>query len=90
MMTKKEIDEMTFQQKLNKLRRGIVIPPPARREARKFTLDDVWDIAYGYDTRGEFAAGDSAAYKWASRKGVLDTVCQHMTAVKRGPKPCAE
>ena len=90
MMTRKEIDDMPFQCKLNKLRRGIEIPPPARREARHFTLDDVWDIAYSYDTRGEFRAGDKAAYNWASRKGALDTVCQHMAVAKRGPKPCVE
>ena len=90
MMTKQEIEEMTFQHKLNKLRRGIVIPPPDRMTPRKLTLEDVWDIAYSYDTRGEFRAGDKSAYNWASNIGVLDTVCQHMAVAKRGPKSCAE
>jgi hypothetical protein len=89
MMTKQEIDEMTFQHKLNKLRRGISIPPPERMMSRSLTLDDVWDIAYSYDTRGEFRAGDKSAYNWASKLGLLDTVCQHMAVAKRGPKSCA-
>jgi hypothetical protein len=90
MMTRKEIDDMPFQCKLNKLRRGIEIPPPERMQPRDLDLDNVWDIAYSYDTRGEFRAGDKGAYNWASRRGLLNKVCQHMAPAKRGPKPCAE
>jgi len=90
MMTSIEIDEMTFQHKLNKLRRGIVIPPPERRQPRDLSIGDVWDIAYSYDTRGEFRAGDKAAYNWASSRGLLNHFCQHMAVAKRGPKSCAE
>ena len=90
MMTTQEIDEMTFQHKLNKLRRGIVIPPPERMAPRKLTLEYVCDIAFSYDTRGEFRAGDKSAYNWASNLGLLDALCEHMAVAKRGPKSCAE
>jgi hypothetical protein len=82
---KNYIEDMSFHQKLTKLRAGIIIPPPDRIN-RNLDIFKVQEIALGYTTRGEFVGADNAAYKWAHRHGILDEVCQHMETAKRGPK----
>ena len=89
MMTMREIEAMTFQQKLDKLRRGIVIPPPDRIQ-RNLDEERVYEIASQYLTRGAFRDGAKTAYNWAQRRGRLDEFCEHMEAAKMGPKSCAE
>ena len=88
-MTKSEIEAMSFQQKLNKLRKGIVIPPPDRIQ-RNLDEEKVYEIASQYLTRWEFQQGAKTAYNWAQRRGRLDEFCEHMEAAKMGPKSCAE
>ena len=87
-MNQMEIDAMSFDEKLAKLKRGIVIPPPQRVD-RKLDLEKVAMIAIGYDTRNEFRMCDRTAYNWASRNNLMDLVCAHMEPAKRGPKSCA-
>jgi len=87
-MTKTEIEAMSFQQKLDKLRNGIVIPPPDRID-RQLDIEKVKDIAMSFTKRGDFQIRAKTAYNWAHRKGVLDEVCDHMEAPTRGRKPCA-
>lgn len=91
-MTRTEIEAMSFQQKLNKLRKGIVIPPPDRYSSRNraLTEEEVYEIATQYNTRSAFQYGDPTAYHWAWRKGRLDEFCEHMERAKMGPKSCAE
>jgi len=91
-MTKQEIEAMSFQQKLDKLRRGIEIPPPDRYSSRNraLTEEEVYEIAIQYHTRSAFQYGDPTAYHWVWRKGRLDEFCEHMEAAKMGPKSCAE
>ena len=84
-MTKEEMGAMSFDEKLAKLRQGIVIPPP-EREYRELDLQKVAMIALGFGSRGDFAMCDKTAYNWAGRHGFMDMVCGHMEAVKRGPK----
>ena len=80
---------MSFQQKLDKLRRGIEIPPPERIQ-RNLDEEKVYEIASQYLTRWEFQQGAKTAYNWAQRRGRLDEFCEHMEAAKMGPKSCAE
>ena len=86
-MTKSEIEAMSFQQKLNKLRKGIVIPPPDRVD-RNLDIEKVKEIAMNFTKRGHFQQKAKTAYNWAFRKGLLDDVCDHMEAPTRGRKPC--
>jgi hypothetical protein len=79
------IDNMSFHQKLTKLRAGIIIPPPDRIN-RNLDIFKVQEIALESGTRWEFAQKDNTAYQWAYRHGMLDEVCQHMETAKRGPK----
>ena len=88
-MTRTEIEAMSFQQKLNKLRRGIEIPPPERIQ-RNLDEEKVYEIASQYTTRGAFRDGSKTAYNWAQRRGRLDEFCEHMERAKMGPKSCAE
>ena len=88
-MTKSEIEAMSFQQKLNKLRKGIVIPPPDRIQ-RNLDEEKVYEIASQYTSRGAFRDQEKTAYNWAQRRGRLDEFCEHMEPAKRGPKSCAE
>lgn len=85
-MNKSEIESMSFDDKLAKLRAGITIPPPDRRE-RNLDAEKVYEIASQYITRGAFRSGSKAAYNWAQRRGLLDEMCEHMVPAKRGPKP---
>ena len=89
MMTMREIEAMTCQQKLDKLRKGIVIPPPDRID-RKLDIAKVEEIALEFFSRGEFRGRDKTAYNWAQRRGRLDEFCEHMERAKMGPKSCAE
>ena len=88
MMTMKEIEAMPFHKKLEKLRRGIVIPPPSRID-RELDIEKVKDIAMNFTRRGDFQIKAKTAYNWAHRKGVLNEICDHMEAPSRGRKPCA-
>ena len=89
MMTMKEIEAMPFHKKLEKLKRGIVIPPPERVQ-RNLDDEKVYEIASQYTTRGKFREEAKTAYNWAQRRGRLDEFCEHMEAAKMGPKSCAE
>lgn len=89
MMTKQEIEAMPFHKKLEKLRQGIVIPPPDRIQ-RNLDEERVYEIASQYQTRWEFQQGAKTAYNWAQRRGRLDEFCEHMERAKMGPKSCAE
>ena len=91
-MTREEIEAMPFHKKLEKLKRGIVIPPPDRysNRSRALTEEEVYEIATLYNTRSAFQYGDPTAYHWAWRKGRLDEFCEHMERAKMGPKSCAE
>ena len=88
-MTRTEIEAMSFQQKLNKLRKGIIIPPPERIQ-RNLDEEKVYEIASQYLTRVAFKKCHPTAYRWACRRGVIDGMCEHMEPAKRGPKSCAE
>jgi hypothetical protein len=88
-MTRTEIEAMSFRQKLNKLRKGIVIPPPDKID-RKLDMEKVKDIAMHFTRRGDFQIKAKTAYNWAHRKGVLDEICDHMEAPTRGRKPCVQ
>ena len=91
-MTRTEIEAMSFQQKLNKLRRGIEIPPPDRysTKSKGLNAEAVYEVACEHSTRGSFRYGNPTEYMWAWRKGLLDEMCEHMQPAKRGPKSCAE
>jgi hypothetical protein len=91
-MTRTEIEAMSFQQKLNKLRKGIVIPPPDRysTKSKGLNAEKVYEVAAEHHTRGSFRYGNPTEYMWAWRKGLLDEMCEHMEPAKRGPKSCAE
>lgn len=91
-MTRTDIEAMSFQQKLNKLRRGIEIPPPDRysTKSKGLNAEAVYEVACGHSTRGSFRYGNPTEYMWAWRKGLLDEMCEHMQPAKRGPKSCAE
>ena len=82
-MTRTEIEAMSFEEKLAKLRAGIVIPPPERIN-RKLDDEKVYEIASQFITRGAFQRGAKTAYNWAQRRGLLDEMCEHMVAVRRG------
>ena len=82
-MTKEEMDAMSFDEKLAKLRQGIVIPPPERIN-RNLDEEMVYEIASQYITRGAFQRGSKTAYNWAQRRGLLDDMCGHMVAVRGG------
>ena len=90
-MTREEMEAMPFHKKLEKLKRGIVIPPPDRYSTRNraLTEEEVYEIASTYNTRSAFQYGNPTAYHWAWRKGRLDEFCEHMERAKMGPKPCA-
>jgi len=45
---------------------------------RQHTLKSLKTIAKKYTGRREFSLKDPGAYKTACRKGVLDSICQHM------------
>ena len=79
------IEDMSFHQKLTKLRAGIIIPPPDRIN-RNLDAEKVFEIASVYGNRRAFQDGDKTAYNWAQRRGMLDEMCQHMQTAKRGPK----
>lgn len=85
---KNYIDNMSFHQKLTKLRAGIIIPPPDRYTSRNKALkpEEVHEIAGLYQTRSAFQYGSPTAYHWAWRKGRLDEMCAHMERAKMGPK----
>ena len=73
------IEAMSFDEKLEKLRRGIVIPPPERIR-RNLDEEKVYEIASQYITRGAFRKHDKTAYNWAQRRGLLDDMCSHMVS----------
>lgn len=77
------IEQMSFDEKLDKLRRGIEIPPPERIN-RNLHEEKVYEIASQYITRGAFKKGDPTAYRWSCRRGVIDDMCGHMVAVRGG------
>lgn len=83
------INAMSFDEKLDHLREskrsGIKIPA-IDRSYRKLDFHSVWEIALGSMSRGEFQMMDKSAYNWALRHNVMDDVCGHMQARKRGPK----
>ena len=83
------IDAMSFDEKLAHLRNskkhGINIPA-IDRGYRKLDFHLVWEIALGCMSRGEFQLMDKSAYNWALRHNVMDEICGHMVARKRGPK----
>ena len=77
------IEAMSFDEKLEKLRRGIVIPPPVRIR-RNLDEEKVYEIASQYITRGAFKKGSPTAYRWACRRGVIDEMCEHMVSGRGG------
>lgn len=79
------INSMSFEEKLEKLRQGVVIPPPDR-SYRKLDFHTVWEIALGFMSRGEFQHGDKSAYNWALRHGAMDDVCGHMEPLRKRAK----
>jgi hypothetical protein len=81
-MLKEEIEAMSFDEKLAKLKRGIEIPPP-ERVSRNLNEEKVFEIASQYITRGSFKKGHPTAYRWACRKGVIDEMCEHMVLVRK-------
>ena len=82
-MDKSEIEAMSFDEKLAKLKAGIVIPPPERIN-RNLDDEKVYEIASQFITRGAFKKGHPTAYRWACRHNVIDDMCEHMVAVRRG------
>ena len=87
---KNYIDNMSFHQKLTKLRAGIIIPPPDRYTSTP---------KQGAKARGGHEIGGAISNKkripvrkpngytnWAWRKGRLDEMCAHMERAKMGPK----
>ena len=82
-MDKSEIEAMSFDEKLAKLRAGIVIPPPERIN-RNLDDEKVYEIASQFITRGAFRSCAKTAYNWAQRRGLLDEMCEHMVVVRRG------
>ena len=82
-MDKSEIEAMSFDEKLAKLKAGIVIPPPERIN-RNLDDEKVYEIASQFITRGAFQRGAKTAYNWAQRRGLLDEMCEHMVTVRRG------
>lgn len=84
-MTLSYIDLLSFDDKLQKLKAGIYIPPPARTsDVRSLEVELVRRIAGQFDSRIAFQRGDKSAYNWALRNGVMDDVCGHMERPKRG------
>ena len=47
-------------------------------EPKRWTEEEVAEIASNYKTRKEFEIGESGAYQWAEKNGLLDKVCRHM------------
>ena len=76
------IEAMSFEGKLDKLQRGIEIPPP-ERVYRNLDFFKVWEIALAYMGRGEFQRGDKSAYNWALRHNVLNEICGHMPTLRK-------
>lgn len=86
-MTLSYIDRLSFEDKLQKLKVGIYIPPPTRTsEIRAMGIEFVRQIASQFDSRIAFQRGDKSAYDWALRNGIMDKVCGHMARPKRGER----
>ena len=81
-MLKEEIEAMSFDEKLAKLRRGIEIPPPEGRDSKRWTLDEVAEIALSHYTIRDWLKNSRGSYMWAYRNGFLDDLTEHMTRLR--------
>ena len=76
------IEAMSFDEKLDKLREGIVIPPPESRANKRWTLDEVAEIALSHTTIRDWLRSCKGSYMWAYRHGVLGDLTEHMTRLR--------
>lgn len=53
--------------------------------ARKYSEEELQQVAFKYSTRGEFNTRDYTSYAAARRYGILDDVCGHMSPAEQGP-----
>ena len=81
-MLKEEIEAMSFDEKLARLKRGIEIPPPEGRDSKRWTLDEVAEVALSYYTIKDWLASSRGSYMWAYRHGVLEELTEHMTRLR--------
>ena len=77
-----DIEAMSFDEKLDKLQRGIEIPPPEGRENKRWSLDDVAEIALSHHTIRDWLKYSRGSYMCAYRHGFLDDLTEHMTRLK--------
>ena len=79
---KDHIETMSFDEKLAKLQRGIEIPPPEGRDSKRWTLDEVAEIALSHYTIRDWLQSSRGSYMWAYRHGALEELTEHMTRLR--------
>ena len=78
-----DIDAMSFDEKLEKLQRGIEIPPPESALTKRWTLEEVAEIALSHYTIRDWIRDSRGSYMWAYRHGVLGDLTEHMTRLRQ-------
>ena len=79
---KDHIESMSFDEKLAKLQRGIEIPAPEGRDNKRWSLDEVAEIALSHYTIRDWLKSSRGSYMWAYRHGVLEELTEHMTRLR--------
>lgn len=54
---------------------------------KKWSLEALTEVARRYRSRKEFENGEGSAYQTARRRGLLDTICEHMTSSREDWTP---
>ena len=85
-MGSNEIEAMSFDQKLKKLRGGIVIPPPEQMSSVRWDFDSVAEIALRHPNIASWRKESLGSYLWAFRHGMLADLTEHMELLRARPQ----
>lgn len=86
MISNNELKAMSFNEKLKKLRSGIVIPPPEQISSIRWDFDSVAEIALRHPNIRSWLKDSKGSYMWAHRHGMLSDLTEHMELLRARPK----